>query len=549
VFERLLQLLASLATPWKEIGGRQRLALLFWSVAVFGAIWGFRAWMVERSYHPLYSDLSAEEAGAAVARLQQLQVPYRLGAGGTMILVPEPQLAEARLQLAQAGLPRQGRLGFEIFDEVRFGATEFAEQVSFRRALEGELERSILTLHEVSRARVHVSLPKRSVFLQREEPAKASVVLQMRGASQLSEEQVQAIAHLVASAVEGLDASRVVIVDSAGHVLAKPGVAGDEVTSEQLAYQRSVEREIVRKILATLEPYLGFDRARASVAAECGWDAGEKTEELVDPNTVVTSTQRSEEVVGATAAAGIPGTASNLPRQPASPQVGPRSQSRVLETTNYQASRTVTRTTLERGAIKRLSIALLVDHKIKLDEQAGKLVRQPRTAEEMTVIRDLVTAAAGLVQERGDTLTIESLPFTIFEPPPAPPEPPTPEVDYFSLDWIKSYRYYLIGAALLIVAAFLGAVAFARLKYRIKKIKVEHETALAAEEAKREIEAAEQEAKRRELEEARMLKGLKMAAVQSSKAQVLRKHVEETAEKDTEGFVQLLRTWIHEDDK
>ena len=477
-------LILAMANLGKQIGAlfqgftwQRKVGLLVLGALVFGGISAFRWFMLERAFRSLYTDLSQEEAGAAVARLKELQVPYKLAAGGQTILVPEPKLAEVRLQLASDGLPRHGRLGFELFDESSFGATEFAEHVNFRRALEGELERSVLSLAEVERARVHISLPKRSVFLNRERPAKASVVLQLRRGSGLGQEKVEAIGFLVSSAVEGLDPQRVVIVDTAGTVLARPRPEGEGFTDEQLEYQRKIERRIQNNIVATLEPYVGFDKVRVAVAAECDWKGGEETKEVLDPNTIVITTQKSEDTTQPIQESGVPGTASNLPRQPAQPRRGAVASSRKVETTNFQTSRTVTRTDLERGEIQRLSVAVLVDHIVELDnfqtsrtvtrtdlergeiqrlsvavlvdhiveldEEAGKLVCKPRTPEEMDIFRQLVVAAAGIREERGDVLTIQALPFTIFEEPPAlPPPPAPPEEELFSPEWIKKFRYY-----------------------------------------------------------------------------------------------------------
>ena len=537
-----------LVAQWRALSPGSRLFLVFSSVLVFGGVWLFRENMAERAYRPLYTDLSAEEAGVTTGRLQALQISYRLAGNGTTILVPENQLAEVRLRLASEGLPRTGRLGFELFDEVNFGATEFAEHVNFRRALEGELERSVLSLTEVQRARVHISMPKRSVFLDYDQPAKASVVLQLRRAAQLGQEQINAIAFLVASAVEGLDPGKVVVVDTAGRVLAKPGPESGELTGEQIEHQRKIEDQISRRILETLEPYVGFDKVRASVAVECDWNGGEQTEELFDPNGIVTSTQKTEEVSQPAAEGGVPGTASNLPRQPVSPRIAGVAHSRTTETTNYQTSRTVTRMNLERGEVRRLSVAVLVDQRTQLDEATGQLVRVPRTAEEMTTIRQLVIAAAGILEERGDLLTTESLPFTIFDPPPVIPEIAEPEVPLFSLEWLQRYRYYLVGAVAAILLALLAGWTLVGLVRKMGRMKIEQQAALEAEREKREIESAKDEARRRELEEQKMLQGLKLASVQSSKGQVLRKHLEESATGDPEAFVQLLRSWIHEDD-
>ncbi len=205
VVEFLNQYFGQILIFWRGLSPRRRIVLLGSAVLVFGGLYAFREHMADRAFLPLYTQLTEKEAGAAVERLKELQVPYRLASGGTTILVPEPHLAEVRLQLASDGLPQYGRLGFELFDNARFGATEFAEHVNYRRALEGELERSIVSLSEVERARVHISLPRQSVFLEDEQPAKASLILHLRRSASLSEERVNGISYLVASAVEDLD--------------------------------------------------------------------------------------------------------------------------------------------------------------------------------------------------------------------------------------------------------------------------------------------------------------------------------------------------------
>jgi flagellar M-ring protein FliF len=425
---------------WATLGRRHRLNFIAFTLLVFGALWGIRWYLTESSYSPLYTDLSDQEAGASVERLRQMEVPFRLAANGGTILVPESRLAELRLQLATEGLPKSGRLGFELFDQTSFGATEFAEQVNFRRALEGELERSVLSLDRVERARVHISLPKRSVFLDYDQPAKASVVLQLRPGAELTPQQTDGITHLVASAVEGLDPGNVVLVDTRGRLLARPHSGSEAMTGEQLEYRRRIEQQLQSKIEATLEPFVGFDKVRVNAAAEIDWSQGEHTEEVIDPNTVVMSTQKLQETAGPPNQSGAPGTASNLPRQPLAPGIGGVVNSRVTETTNYQTSRTVTRMELEKGAVKRLSIAVLVDSKSSLDD-AGNIVRQPRAQEEMQVLRELAVAAGGIVEQRGDRLTLESLPFTIFDPlPETPVSAGPPGWLEFALEMFEKYR-------------------------------------------------------------------------------------------------------------
>ncbi len=554
MIERLAAFLTNngqqLAAFWSGLTVRRRIILVTSGLLVFAGVLSFRSMMADRAYRPLYTDLTDQEAGAAVVRLKELQVPYKLAGGGHTILVPEPRLAEVRLQLATDGLPQSGRVGFELFDGSNFGATEFAEHVNFRRALEGELERSVLSLSEVERARVHISLPKKSVFLEHQQAAKASVVLQLRRGKSLSKEQVDAISFLVASAVEGLKAKKVVVIDTNGSVLARPRPDSDGFTDEQLEYQRRIEREIGSRILATLEPYIGFDRVRSSVAVECDWNAGEQTEEILDPETVVMTSQRSQESAQPLKEGGVPGTASNLPRQPEPAVTEATGATRVLETTNYQTSRTVTRMSLERGEVKRLSVAVLVDHQLEVDEEARKLIRVPRTDEEMKKFRQLVVAAAGIIEERGDVLTIESLPFTIFEEPlEPPPPPPNPEDNIFSLEWLDKYRYHVIAVGIALVLAAFTVWFALRIKKRVTQMKAEAEAKRKADGERKEIEAAEEKARVQQAEEAKMLTGLRLATLQSSKGQVLKKHLEEMASNEPESFVQLMRSWIHEDDK
>jgi flagellar M-ring protein FliF len=517
---------------------------------VLSMLSGFVWWMRQVAYRPLYTGLSEAEAGAIVQRLEQMEVPYRLASGGTTILAPDKRLDQIRLQLAAEGMPQTGRLGFELFDQNSFGATEFAEQVNYRRALEGELERTIASLVEVKRARLHISLPRRSVFLSQDQPAKASVVLELRQGHALGEEKTRAVAYLVASAVEGLDPENVVVMDHLGRLFSQrySGLGG-ELTDAQLEYRRKVENDTVRKILETLEPVLGPGGVRANVVVDVDWDAGEQTEEVLDPAPVALSTQRSEERTVDGVPSGPPGAAANLPREPAAVTEQSRGVSRMQETTNFQTSRTVTRMNLERGALERMSIAVLVDYRVVVNEDERKLVREPRERSELETIRQLVLAASGALLERGDVVTVESLPFTMLEDPPQlPAPPPDPADEFLTLEWVKRYRLHLI-ASLVAVLMLVGLAGYVRRRRRISRIRIEREQALEAEREKLRIEAAEKkEEEQRRLEEERMLKGLKIGPAANSKTLALKKHLEGLAEEDSEMFARLMKAWIHEDD-
>ncbi len=541
--------LSQIVELWTSLPPRRRLVLAAVGVAVLGAISIFVWRMNDRAYRPLYTELGESEAGVAVTRLQEMGVPYRLASGGTTILVPESQLDGLRLQMASEGLPSTGRMGFEIFDQSSFGATEFAEQVNFRRGLEGELERTIASLDEIKRARVHVSLPKRSVFLDSDQAAKASVVVELEAGRELTKEQSRAISYLVASAVEGLQPDSVVIMDNLGRLFSKRYWQAQDLTEKQLEYRRNVESDTVRKITETLEPHLGPGGMRANAFVEVDWDSGEQTEEILDPSPVAMSSQLTEEQTADDLTRGAPGTATNLPRQPEAPENRQTGASRKTETTNYQTSRTVTRLSLERGSIKRMSIAVLVDHRVVLNEEKRVLERVPRESEELDTIRELVWAASGAMRERGDVVTVSSLPFHMLEEPPRVPEPPPdPADEILSLEWLRRNRLELmVGVvALGIVSAVFW---FFRRRRRNARIRAEREAAITAERERQELEAAHQaEQEKQAEEEARMLKGLKVGKVHSSKTQVLKRHLEEMAGDNPEGFARLMKTWIHEDD-
>ena len=537
LLEQLQALWASL-TPW------QKITLVAAGTGVAAGLWLFQQWSVEGDFKPLVTDMNQEEAAAVVARLRELGVPHRLNETGTTVMIPSGRLAETRLQMATRGLPQHGRIGFELFDQTKFGATEFAEQVNYRRALEGELERSVLSLNQVERARVHISLRKDSIYLDQQQPAKASVVVKLRRSRRLEPEQVRGVAFLVASAVEALSPEMVAVLDVAGNLLSRPRRPPGETSVEELELQQRVEREIGQKILHTVEPYLGPNKARASVSAQVDLNAGEQTEEVLDPNPVMLTTQKSEEQSQPAWTAGQPGTASNVPRAPARPGAGGTTLSRKQEQSSFQVSKTVTRMKLEKGAIKRLSVAVVVDHKTSADA-SGRRTATPRTAQEMKTIRDLIVAAAGILESRSDLLALENLPFEGPEAPGSPEGPPAaprPGPRTFSLEWLQRYRYVLIWSAVAVVA--LGAGVWWR--RRRKKKTEEGPGGDAEQELQKQL--AGREAAQRVADEAMLLE-LKMPQVTSSKAQVLKKVLGESAKKDPSGTVQLLRSWIHEDDR
>ncbi len=393
---------------------RQRLGIGSAAVLVIGLIFGLRHWQTERNFKPLFQDLSPEDAGTVVARLKESNVDVRLEGGGKVVKVPAERVDELRIQMASAGLPKSGRIGFELFDKPNFGTSEFAEQVNYHRAVEGELERSVMALQEVESSRVHITFPRQSLFLENRQPAKASVLLKLKTGANLSKQNIQAIAHLASSAVDGLTPENVSILDMRGNLLSRPrkdGDAGEETSKQLIEYRETLEKGLREKIQATLEPLLGPDGFRTAVSLECDLASGDQSEESFDPDrSVMVNSQRSEDGSTPAAANGVPGTPSNLPRPTSRPGSGAGNPLfRRSENTTFQTSRVIRHIKFPHGQVKRLSASVLLDYTVKT--QGGKRLIEPPPPERIRAIKDIVAAAVGFQQERGDQIIVEALAF------------------------------------------------------------------------------------------------------------------------------------------
>ena len=392
------------------------------AILVIGGLLTFLHWNQNRNYKPLYSNLSADDSGAVLAKLKESGIEYHIRDADSTILVPSERIAELRLQMATAGIPKSGRIGYELFDKTNFGATDFTEQINYHRAVEGELERSIMAMAEVQQARVHITFPKDSVFTDEKQPAKASVMVKLKLGAKLSEKSAAAIAQLASSAVEGLTAEAISVMDMDGNLLMRPKKPGDgsEPSDELLQYKEKLERETLAKITSELDPLLGSAKYRASVAVDCDLTSGEQSEEMYDPShSVITSSQKTEEgSVAKPDASGVPGTQSNLPRPPVRPaSQGGGGLARRTENMAYETSRTVRRLKLPQGIIKRMSISVLVDQNLRW-EMVGKgsaarpkRIIEPPSPERMKSIQSVIAAATGFNATRGDQLNVETLPF------------------------------------------------------------------------------------------------------------------------------------------
>src|SRR5271154_3235735 len=397
---------------------RQRWTILVMGILAAAGVYALANWQRENNFRPLYTALAPEDAALIVQKLKETSTAFRLTNNGTTVSVPEERVAELRLEMAGAGVPKSGRIGFEIFDKTNFGMTDFAEHVNYRRALEGELERSVMAVGEIEQARVHISLPQESVFIETRQPAKASVLIKIRPGATLPDSAIPAITHLVASAVEGLAPESVSLLDMRGNLLNRPkrlGSNADDASEASLEYRHKVEQDLTAKLDSTLEPLVGAGRFRAAVSAECDMNSGEQSEETFDPtHSVMTTSQKTEDISSPShVAGGVPGTASNLPPSGPKPTTSGGGTTRKTENVSYQTSRLVKRTTLPQGGIKRLSVSVLIDHEVHWEGTGANMKRVlvPPSPERLKSIHDLITAAVGFNQQRGDQLIVESLPF------------------------------------------------------------------------------------------------------------------------------------------
>jgi len=413
-----------------------RIPLLVAGAAAIAIIVAMVLWAKQPDYRVLYSNVSDQDGGAIVTQLTQMNIPYRFTETGGAIEVPADKVHELRLRLAQLGLPKGGAVGFELLDQEKFGISQFSEQVNYQRALEGELARTIETLGPVKSARVHLAMPKPSLFVREQKSPSASVTVNLAPGRAMDEGQISAVVHLVSSAVAGLPPGNVTLVDQSGRLLTQSNTSGRDLNDAQLKYAADVEGRVQRRIEAILSPIVGNGNVHAQVNAQIDFDNKEQTEEQYHPNgnpseAVMRSRQLNEsEQVGGPYPGGVPGALSNQPA-PANnapitanaPQngqqnqnaqqtttstansAGPRNTQR-NETTNYEVDRTIRHTKMNVGDVQRLSVAVVVNYRTLTD---GKPL--PLTADQLKQIEDLTREAMGFSQQRGDTLNVVNSQF------------------------------------------------------------------------------------------------------------------------------------------
>ena len=394
------------------------------------ALLAFFAYLILRAIEPpytlLFGSLELDDSAQIVGRLEALGVPFRLQGDGNAIMVPDDQALRLRMALAEDGLPRGGSVGDEIFDQSSaLGTTNFLANVNLRRALEGELARTITALADVRSARVHLVLPRHELFRRDQIEPSASITLRMHGAGRLNRRQVLAVQHLVAAAVPGLTPERITLVDDQGTLLARGGDGPEgALPSQAEEHREAYEDRLKRTIEHLLERSLGPGRVHAEVNAELDFDRITLTEETFDPEgQVVRSAQTVEEEVesserddndAVTVGNNLPNAAAETP---AAGRTANEDTTRTEETINYEISRRVRNQTQVGGRVRRLSVAVLVDGRMVPDED-GTPVYQPRGADELAEIASLVRSAIGFDEDRGDVVEVRNLQFTLPSPVP-----------------------------------------------------------------------------------------------------------------------------------
>ena len=397
----------------------------------------FSAGRSTQDYRVLFANVNEGDGAAIITALQQMNVPYQFTEGGGAITVPQALVYETRLKLAGQGLPKAGNVGFELLENQKFGTSQFVERVNYLRGLEGELARSVSSLGQVKSARVHLAVPKPSAFVREQERPSASVILTLHPGRVLDGAQIAAIARLVSSAVPGMRAQEVSIMDTEGGIMGSSASRQEGLDASQLKYTAELEAALNRRVAAILEPLAGKDGFRAQVSVDLDFDERERTSETFGKNAPPDQTIRSQLSIesngGKSSSGGVPGSLTNQPqesarapitteakgenlRAPGSVETGAsgpdEASARNEKTVNYEVDRAIERIKSSKGQLRRVSAAVVLDYKYEKGAKANATRSTPYTPQEIQQINGLVRDAIGFVQRRGDTVSVANLPFS-----------------------------------------------------------------------------------------------------------------------------------------
>jgi len=511
------QLIEQVSSIWKKLEAAQKLTIIAAMAAFLITLLFLTNWVRQPEYGILYSNLTFEDAGSVINKLKEKKIPYRLEQEGKKILIPSSQIYETRIDLAMEGIPKGGEVGFEIFDKNNLGMTNFMERVNYQRALQGELSRTIQGLDEILQARVHLTIPEPTPFIEEEKLPTAAVVLKLRPGAHLKKNQIYGIAHLVASSVEGLDPENVSIIDERGNMLFGGEKEGSYLSTSQLELKKSIEQYLTDKISSLLTPVLGPNKVVARVNAELNFDHIQRTEEKYNPKgKVIQSEIRDEELKrGITSIiGGVPGVKSNIGETTSSSSnTTPQEERREKSSVQYALDKTIEHIVREAGNIEKLSIAVMIDGTYKITED-GKKEYISRSDEEMNKFTSIIKTATGYDESRGDTITVTNVAFdTSYQ------EKERLSMEKLARQEFLKYliKYILIGVSILILFLILRSLL----------------RGISLEKKKREITPAEEAVKK------------KKEAILSEE-ELIRRQIFEFVEKNSDEAVQILRIWLRE---
>ncbi|HHT8826846.1 TPA: flagellar basal-body MS-ring/collar protein FliF [Yersinia enterocolitica] len=420
-------------TTLTRLRANPKIPLLIAAAAAVAILVALMLWAKSPDYRVLYRNLNDRDGGDIVTQLTQLNIPYRFADNGGALLIPADKVHETRLRLAQQGLPKGGAVGFELLDQEKFGISQFSEQVNYQRALEGELARTIGTLGPVLNVRVHLAMPKPSLFVREQKSPTASVTLALQPGRALDDGQINAIVYMVSSSVAGLPPANVTVVDQTGRLLTQSDSAGRDLNAAQLKFTNEVENRFQRRIETILAPMVGSGNVHAQVTAQVDFASREQTDEEYKPNQAANQgAVRSQQVstseqLGGTNVGGVPGALSNQPSAtPVAPievpqatpaagagaaanaakQTATSSNSRHDQTTNFEVDRTIRHTQQQAGMVQRLSVAVVVNYG---SDKAGKPIALSK--DQLAQVESLTREAMGFSTVRGDTLNVVNTPF------------------------------------------------------------------------------------------------------------------------------------------
>ena len=461
MFESLKSFLNQLKEALEKIPVGRKIAIFAAAGIVLTAMIVMIFLAQKQDFQLLYSNLSSEDASAILSKLKEKRIQYKISADGGSIMVPSSNVYELRLQLAGEGLPQGSGVGFEIFDKTSFGMTEFVQKLNYQRAIQGELARTINKFTEVEQSRVHITIPEKVLFKEDQKRTTASVILKLKAGKRLKENQVQGIAHLVASAVEGLDPADITVVDMHGNILSggRDSSQAAKLTTSQMDYQQSLEKTLESRVQTMLEDVLGRNKAIVRVTADVDYSQVERMEENYDPDSQVSrSEQRTEESSqGAGITGGMPGVQSNIPGAipMVQPSGTPPKSQKTSEIINYEINKVVKKIVEPVGKVKRLSVAVMVDGSYedvkgaKGEEERKYIQRNP---DDMKKYMEIVKTAVGFNEQRGDKVEVINVPFEAID---IQEEKKEMQAEANRQFWLAVIKYIVIGVIGVLIFIFI----------------------------------------------------------------------------------------------